>query len=72
MRTVVTVWDSADKESKRQIKQQITAEGRVSELSVHKWMRGDRKPLYLYQVLIQKTFKKVLSVNIPLAELFPN
>lgn len=72
MRTVVTVWEGASEECKRSIKNEIIVQGRVSEFTVHMWMRGERKPMHLYQCLIQKAFRKVLGQNIPLTELFPN
>lgn len=56
--TIKTVWKKLSKEQSRNILSDIVGRGKVSIATAYAWVRGERRPLPLYQDLIAQVFSE--------------
>lgn len=52
------LWEQLSETERRLIISEVVKKGNVDPSTVYKWMRGERKPLPLYQQLITKIISK--------------
>lgn len=70
MRTIKDVWSGLPDKQRRKILNEVVLKGDISFSTVYMWLRGERRPLPLYQELIAKVIFSVTGENIPVDELF--
>lgn len=61
---------SSDPRKGRMVVLEIAIKGSVSPSAVYAWARKERKPMPLYQKLVQRTIRRHFGITIPLEELF--
>ena len=70
MKKTVSYYYKLDSEISKKIISDIVLQGEVSTSTAYMWMQGKRKPLPLYQKLIQKIIKKHYNETVSRKELF--
>lgn len=56
--SIKTLWEQLSETERRLIISEVVKKGNVGPFTVYKWLRGERKPLPLYQKLITKIIVK--------------
>lgn len=70
MKRTIDYFYRLDGEKAAQVMKDIVAIGEVAPDTAYKYMRGERKPLPLYQNLIKRLIRKYYNVDVPRKELF--
>lgn len=70
MKKTVSYYYKLDSEISKKIISDIVLQGEVATSTAYMWMKGKRKPLPLYQKLIQKIIKKHYNETVSRKELF--
>jgi len=70
MKKTVSYYYELDSEISKKIISDIVLQGEVATSTAYMWMQGKRKPLPLYQKLIQKIIKKYYNETVSRKELF--
>lgn len=70
MKKTVSYYYELDSEISKKIIYDIVLQGEVATSTAYMWMQGKRKPLPLYQKLIQKIIKKYYNETVSRKELF--
>lgn len=70
MKKTVSYYYELDSEISKKIISDIVLLGEVATSTAYMWMQGKRKPLPLYQKLIQKIIKKYYNETVSRKELF--
>lgn len=72
MRTIKEVWSGLADNQRKRILNEVVIKGGVSFSTVYMWLRGERRPMPLYQELISKAIFSTTGEKIPANELFTN
>ena len=70
MKKTVSYYYELDSEISKKIISDIVLQGEVATSTAYMWMQGKRKPLPLYQKLIQMIIKKYYNETVSRKELF--
>lgn len=70
MKRTVSYYYKLDSEISKKIVSDLVRQGEVSISTAYMWLQGKRKPLPLYQKLIQRLIKKHHNITVPRKELF--
>lgn len=70
MKKTISYYYELDSEISKKIISDIVLQGEVATSTAYMWMQGKRKPLPLYQKLIQKIIKKYYNETVSRKELF--
>lgn len=69
-RTIRYFYD-LDEEKRETMLQRLVTGGRVSVSAAYNYLKGERRPMFLYRDMIRKLVKEIYQESVPDSELFP-